>query len=197
MNLSEKVVDPNLNDFLNKDLSTTSERVETTGESFDVEDDKAPLSKHTKEQLLHYISKALPDIDVNKIMTMIDKIEGLDEASGKRYLEALKYASGATVDKAIVRKFIKELCNIFMNPEDKKHKKLCKNDKHVNEAVADALNSIFGQLGSLGGVLVFGLYTLASWKLGINNFSNKQIDEKKEGSIEGTNDTEKTKDILQ
>lgn len=189
MALQEKVVDPQLDNFLNKELEVNKTRENLpAGEEF--EEQSSPLSESTKKSLLYYLHKAHPEKDVKEILDIIDRISAIDEQQARRYLEALRYTSTLSVDSKGVKMILKRICNLFMNPSDYKYKKLCKNDKYINECLSDFLNDFLPYAGKAAGILFFALYTFESWKPMDNSFitnetttdrGSKRKQEEKEG----------------
>lgn len=176
--VEEKIVDQGLEAFLNKDLPANAERIETQeAEKFDTAQ-SVPLTQSTKERLIYYLQKCLPENDVFNIMNLLDRVEGITESEGQRYLQAMVYASSLQIDKGFVDLILKKLTNVLMNPKDKKTKKRCRNDVYVKESTGDLLNSIIPYLGRLAGFLVFGFYVAESWNIKIKEDNS---DEESEG----------------
>jgi len=160
----EKSVDPNLDTFLNKDLPTNTIREGVTpGEEFASIDDK-PINNKTKGQILHYIAKGTNPEEAHKLIDVIERLEEMPQEKAETILKGLRAISDHGVDKNLVRYLVKELTHVFYNPVDKKRKRSAKNDKFILSCGSDGLNEIFGTLGWLSGVIVFGIYGIASWR---------------------------------
>jgi hypothetical protein len=123
-------------------------------------------------------------------MDVIERVKNLPEADGQKLLKALRFINRDSVDKELVSVFQKELVKIFVNPADTKRRKAAKKDKHVHGCLCDMLTDLFGKLGSFSGVVVFGIYVLASWRtvppIGLlNNDNNNNNEEEKRTQLEG------------
>src|SRR6185436_12481301 len=160
----EKSVDPDLDIYLNKELPTNNVRVNVSpGEEFASIDNKL-ISERTRSQILHHIRRGANLADADELMDLIKKLQTLPHEEGETLLKGLKTITAQGVDHGLVRYLIKELTHIFYNPQDKKRKRCAKNDKFILACGSDALNEIFGTLGWLSGIIVFGIYGVASWR---------------------------------
>lgn len=163
----EKVVDENLNKFLDNDLPETSIRnVEVDQEEFEDEatlNDK-PITNYTKQRLLHYLRQNSPDVnDAKKLVTILGHIDTMTESQAQRYLLSIQHITAAQTDSEIVNILIRQLADIFFNPQNSKIKEDCIKDRHVIGCATNMMMDLFGQIGSISGALVFIVYAAASW----------------------------------
>lgn len=171
MEHTEKSVDPNLDQFLNKDLPTTNVRTGVTQSEEFADIETKPISEKTKQQILYYVSKGSTMEEAHQLVDIIERIETLPNDKADALVKGLRTLSNHGVDKNLVRFLIKEMTHICYNPNDKKRKRCAKNDVFINQCGSDLLNELFGTLGWISGVIVFAIYGIASWRFDapINN----------------------------
>lgn len=160
----EKSVDSNLDQFLNKSLPTSTVREGVTASEEFADIDTRPISEKSKSQILYYISKGATLEQALKLVDIIERIEQLPADKGETLVKGLRALSNHGVDSTLVEYIIKELTHFTFNPNDKKRKRHAKKDKFINSCASDFLNELFGSLGWISGVIVFGIYAMASWR---------------------------------
>lgn len=167
MNQEEKVVDEQLNKFLENELPQTNVRnVDVDQEEFAEDDvlDSTPISNSTKQKLLHYLRQNSPEInDAKKLVQILYQINKMSEQEASNYLTSIQHISAAQSDSEIVRLIINQLTEIFFNPSQPKFKSDCINDRYVLNTATNMMMDIFGQIGNISGAIVFVLYGVASW----------------------------------
>jgi hypothetical protein len=174
---AEKSVDPKLDQFLNKDLPTSAVREGVTATEEFADIDTKPISEKSKQQILYYIRKGATIDEAHKLVDIIERIEQLPADKAETLVKGLRAISNHGVDSTLVQYLIKELTHVTFNPNDKKRKRCAKKDKFINSCGSDFLNELFGSLGWISGIIVFGIYAMASWRF---DYPNKfTIDEEK------------------
>lgn len=165
---NEKIVDVELNKFLQTELPVYNERdIHVDGEEFQVEDEskKIPISDSTKNKILHYLKKGVGDgLNVLQMNKFIHDIEELTETDAQRYLYNLQHVNAENMDGHLLTEFLTLSSEIFFNPSKPDVKKAAINDKFVRECVSDMMMDVFGQLGSWAGVAFYLLYAISSWR---------------------------------
>lgn len=167
MQQQEKVVDENLNKFLDNELPQTDIRnVEVDQEEFAEDDvlDSTPITNSTKQKLLHYLRQNSPEVnDAKKLVQILHQINQMSEQEAKNYLTSIQHISAAQSDSEIIKIIINQLTDIFFNPAQPKLKQDCLNDRHVINTATNMMMDLFGQIGNISGAIVFVLYAAASW----------------------------------
>lgn len=163
----ENVVDAKLDKFLNEDLPVNSVRAPcvSTSEEFKTEEVSKPITDRTLRQILFYLSKGINPEDAGKIVELMNGIQEMNEQEAQVLLKGLKIKCQMAIDSDLVKYMTKELVHMTFNPNDKKRKRAAKNSKYINECFGEGLNDFFGQFGWWAGLVVFGIYATASWRL--------------------------------
>lgn len=163
--INESVVDPKLNAFLGQDLPSSGTRIDTnTADEFET-DAVNPITETTLRQILYYLSLGISKDEANKIVDLMNKVQGMTEQDAQVLLKGLKIQANMTIDSDLVDYFVKESVRITFNPKDKKRKRSAKKSKYIHDCFAEGLHDLLGHLGWWSGLLVFGFYASASWHM--------------------------------
>jgi len=167
--MDERVVDPGLEDFLNKDLPQEKRDV---FENDDEDDDPTkakllnePISDSTRNAIIQAFLSALQTSPegASKILHLFKSLTSFTEGEGQEYLEAITQADLATVSFHIVSIILRTLSQFFVNPSRPENIKLIIKDPYIRASVNATLRRVFNYLGNMSGIILFIAYAIDSY----------------------------------
>lgn len=165
--IQENVVDANLENFLKCDLGQNKNRVDVADEdlSTDEDQDDKKVSEKTKQAIASLISRCAVNSEVNaaRIMTILSRIEKMNENQAKSYLKALKMAETTFMSDELIDTIIQLSAQLTVHPNRYDIYNRIIIDKHVKRSFTAMVGDLFDVIGNASGVIVFILYSLLSW----------------------------------
>ena len=162
---AEQEVDEELTSYLEKQIP---KKTRTFSEAFQEEEtveedpeDTQPCTKETRDAIYNLWSQTW-DEKGEKLLPLVQKIQGMSESQAKAYLQCLKAVHSRSVHKHLSDRILYILSHVVCHPLDIQTPIAIQEDEYLKTGVSLLCSDFLSYIGRMGSILLLFAYAGAS-----------------------------------